>query len=66
MAVGRMLLKSLITRGSRHIVLAVDGARFAAVQVASLASKGDQVPQFYRSLNGSRLCLKYSYASSPW
>src|ERR1035441_3162329 len=40
-------------RGSGHIVLVVDGAGFAAVQVASVADEGDQVnhgPQFYRSL----------------
>ena len=30
-------------RGSRGIVPAVDGAGFTAVQVASVASKGDQV-----------------------
>jgi len=30
-------------RSSTHIVRAVDGARFAAVQVASVAGKGNQV-----------------------
>jgi len=30
-------------RGSRHIVLAIDGARLVAVQVASIAGKGNQI-----------------------
>jgi hypothetical protein len=61
-------------RGSSGIVPAADGAGYAAVQVASVAGKGDQVnhwicPKFYRSLTvaalpgrgsaRSRLCLKY-------
>src|ERR1035437_2993182 len=42
-------------RGSGHVVLEVDGAGFAAVQVTSVANEGDQVghggePNFYRSL----------------
>jgi hypothetical protein len=47
-------------RGSSGIVPAVDGAGYAAVQVASVAGKGDQVnhwicPQFYRSLTVAAL-----------
>jgi hypothetical protein len=52
-------------RGSRRIVPAVDGAGFAAVQMGSIASEGDQVnhcePNSTAPLR-SRLCLKYPYA----